>query len=204
MPSARSTAARRSRLPQGISAISRGGAAVAARAAAADGGGRRVGPHVRRLGGLHLPAGLQTATRSSSRPSTDGVTWSAPTRVPGTGFDSFVPGIAADPARPGRIALVTYVRNSSSACAVTKCTFGVSVTSSRRRRRSLDEAAAPRRCRAALHVDWRSQAATSSATTSARRSPAAGSFPFSRSRRGRPPAGSFVSTCSPHLCPKRP
>ncbi len=62
--------------------------------------------------------------------STDGVTWSAPTRVPGTGFDSFVPGIAADPARPGRIALVTYVRNSSSACEVTKCTFGVSVTSS--------------------------------------------------------------------------
>jgi len=62
--------------------------------------------------------------------STDGVRWSAPTRVPGTGFDSFVPGIAADPATAGRIAVVTYVRNSSSACAVTKCTFGVSVTSS--------------------------------------------------------------------------
>jgi hypothetical protein len=61
--------------------------------------------------------------------STDGVTWTAPTRLPGTGFDSFVPGIAADPAKTGRLSLVTYVRNSST-CAVAKCTFGVSVTSS--------------------------------------------------------------------------
>ncbi|MFL6018504.1 MAG: sialidase family protein [Gaiellaceae bacterium] len=61
--------------------------------------------------------------------SVDGLTWTAPTRVPGTGFDSFVPGIAADPAKTGRLSLVTYVRNASS-CAVTACTFGVSVTSS--------------------------------------------------------------------------
>jgi hypothetical protein len=62
--------------------------------------------------------------------STDGAMWSAPTRIPGTGFDSFVPGIAADPARSGRISVVSYIRNYSSACAVTTCTFGVSVTSS--------------------------------------------------------------------------
>jgi hypothetical protein len=61
--------------------------------------------------------------------STDGVTWTAPTRVPGTGFDSFVPGIAADPAKTSRLSLVTYVRNSST-CALAKCRFGVSVTSS--------------------------------------------------------------------------
>jgi hypothetical protein len=62
--------------------------------------------------------------------STDGASWSAPTRVPGTGFDSFVPGIAADPAKSGRISVVTYIRNYSSSCAVTTCTFGVSVTRS--------------------------------------------------------------------------
>jgi hypothetical protein len=61
--------------------------------------------------------------------STDGLRWSAPTRVPGTGFDSFVPGIAADPAKSGRISLVTYSRNSST-CALTDCRFGVSFTSS--------------------------------------------------------------------------
>jgi hypothetical protein len=63
--------------------------------------------------------------------SMDGLTWSPPSRVPGTGFDSFVPAIAADPATPGRISVVTYVRNFSSACELTRCTFGVSVTSSR-------------------------------------------------------------------------
>jgi hypothetical protein len=62
--------------------------------------------------------------------STDGATWSAPTRVPGTGFDSFVPGITADPAKNGRISIVTYVRSSGS-CAVAACTFGVSVTESK-------------------------------------------------------------------------
>ena len=62
--------------------------------------------------------------------STDGVTWTAPKPLPGAGFDSFVPGLAADPAKTGRISLVTYVRNSDT-CAVTTCTFGVAVTSSR-------------------------------------------------------------------------
>jgi hypothetical protein len=62
--------------------------------------------------------------------STDGATWSPPTRVPGAGFDSFVPGIAADPAKTGRIAIDTYVRNSGT-CSAATCTFGVSVTESK-------------------------------------------------------------------------
>jgi hypothetical protein len=61
--------------------------------------------------------------------STDGATWTTPTRVAGTGFDSMLPGIAADPAKTGRLSLVAYVRTSGS-CAAAKCTLGVSVTSS--------------------------------------------------------------------------
>jgi hypothetical protein len=62
--------------------------------------------------------------------STDGTTWSAPTRVPSTGFDSFVPGIAADPDVPGRISIVTYYRNSR-VCTAASCAIGVAVVSSR-------------------------------------------------------------------------
>jgi hypothetical protein len=62
--------------------------------------------------------------------STDGSTWSTPTRVPGTGFDSFVPAIAADPATPGRLALVTYVR-ASAGCSASTCAVGVAMTTSR-------------------------------------------------------------------------
>jgi hypothetical protein len=62
--------------------------------------------------------------------STDGSTWSALKRVPGTGFDSFVPGIAADPSVPGRISIVTYIRNSR-ACGAATCSVGVAVVSSR-------------------------------------------------------------------------
>jgi hypothetical protein len=61
--------------------------------------------------------------------STDGTTWTTPTRVPGTGFDSFVPGIAADPAAPGRLAVVTYVRTSTG-CSLSTCAYGVAVTRS--------------------------------------------------------------------------
>jgi hypothetical protein len=61
--------------------------------------------------------------------STDGATWTTPSRVAGTGFDSLLPGIAADPAKTGRISIVTYVRDSGS-CAAAKCTLGVSVTNS--------------------------------------------------------------------------
>ncbi len=61
--------------------------------------------------------------------SADGVTWTTPVRVPGTGYDSFVPGVAADPAVPGRLAVVTYVRTSPS-CSFARCAYGVSVTRS--------------------------------------------------------------------------
>jgi hypothetical protein len=62
--------------------------------------------------------------------STNGTAWTAPTRVPGTGFDSFVPGIAADPSVPDRVSIVTYVRNST-ACSAATCSLGVAVTRSR-------------------------------------------------------------------------
>jgi hypothetical protein len=62
--------------------------------------------------------------------SVDGKTWTALTRVPGTGFDSFVPGIAADPNVPGRVSVVTYVRKSIS-CSADTCSYGVTVTNSR-------------------------------------------------------------------------
>jgi hypothetical protein len=62
--------------------------------------------------------------------SANGTTWSTPTRVPGAGFDSLVPAIAADPAVPGRLGLVTYVRTSSS-CSAAVCSLGVAMTSSR-------------------------------------------------------------------------
>jgi hypothetical protein len=62
--------------------------------------------------------------------SADGTTWSPPARVPGTGFDSLIPALAADPAVPGRLGLVTYVRTSGS-CDAATCAIGVSFTRSR-------------------------------------------------------------------------
>jgi hypothetical protein len=62
--------------------------------------------------------------------SVDGITWTTLKRVPGMGFDSFVPGIAADPNVPGRVSVVTYVRKSNS-CSARTCAYGVTVTSSR-------------------------------------------------------------------------
>jgi BNR/Asp-box repeat len=56
--------------------------------------------------------------------STDGVTWTMPQRIPGTGLESVVPGIAADPNAPGRLGLVTYVRTSADQ-------IGVAITRSR-------------------------------------------------------------------------
>jgi hypothetical protein len=61
--------------------------------------------------------------------SADGVTWTPLSRVRGTGFENFVPGIAADPQVPGRLAVVSYVRVSDN-CAPNACTFGVAVTRS--------------------------------------------------------------------------
>jgi hypothetical protein len=62
--------------------------------------------------------------------SMDGTTWTSLARVPGTAFDSFVPGIAADPRTPGRISIVTYVRTSNS-CSAATCSLGVAITRSR-------------------------------------------------------------------------
>jgi hypothetical protein len=62
--------------------------------------------------------------------STDGSTWTALRRVRGTGFDSFVPWIAADPSVPGRISIVTYMR-TSVACTPATCAIGVAVVKSR-------------------------------------------------------------------------
>jgi hypothetical protein len=50
--------------------------------------------------------------------STDGVTWTPPARVPidglGSGIEHLLPGLAADPSRPGRLALVYYaLRNGA-------------------------------------------------------------------------------------------
>jgi hypothetical protein len=53
--------------------------------------------------------------------STDGASWTPPQRIPAAGIDRFVPGIAADPNVPGRLAVVTYVRTPAAR-------IGVSVT----------------------------------------------------------------------------
>jgi hypothetical protein len=57
--------------------------------------------------------------------SDDGVHWTNAQRVPGTGFDRFIPGFAADPATPGRLGLLFYWRRNG-ACDPSKCLLGVS------------------------------------------------------------------------------
>src|SRR5262249_5076549 len=59
--------------------------------------------------------------------STDGSNWTPLRRVPGAGFDSFVPGIAADPSVPGRISIVAYLRAS----VLLTTAIGVAVVRSR-------------------------------------------------------------------------
>ncbi len=61
--------------------------------------------------------------------STDGgSTWTAPVRVPtaptSSSVDAFIPGLAADPARPGHLALV-YAWYSTAACRGGACTLGI-------------------------------------------------------------------------------
>jgi hypothetical protein len=46
--------------------------------------------------------------------SADGITWSPVTRVPTGGGDAELPGLDADPSRPGRLALAYYVYRGSS------------------------------------------------------------------------------------------
>ena len=65
--------------------------------------------------------------------STDGVTWTAPTRIPlspvSSTFDAFIPGLAADPAHPGRLGLV-YGFFTPGSCARGACTLEMGFTMS--------------------------------------------------------------------------
>jgi hypothetical protein len=56
--------------------------------------------------------------------STDGIIWSPTARVGGGGADVFVPGIAADPSLPGRLAVVRYLLSPGN-------TIGAEYTTSR-------------------------------------------------------------------------
>jgi hypothetical protein len=65
--------------------------------------------------------------------STDGVTWSSPTRVPlgGTAstLDAMIPGIGADPTRPGHLGLV-YAYFKPGSCAKSACELGIAFVQS--------------------------------------------------------------------------
>jgi len=65
--------------------------------------------------------------------STDGVTWTAPVRVPvaqpDSTLDAMIPGIAADPARPGKLALV-YAYYTPHSCDKRACTLGIAFAQS--------------------------------------------------------------------------
>jgi len=62
-----------------------------------------------------------------------GLTWTVPSRVPlaaaSSAVDAFIPGIAADPAQPGRLALV-YAWYSTTACRAGACSLGIGLTTS--------------------------------------------------------------------------
>jgi hypothetical protein len=60
--------------------------------------------------------------------STDGMTWSVPTRVT-SGGDAFIPGLAADPSHPGRLAIV-YAHYYGT-CSRAPCVLGMSLVQSR-------------------------------------------------------------------------
>jgi hypothetical protein len=59
--------------------------------------------------------------------STDGITWTAPTRIT-RGSDAFIPGLAADPVHAGHLAMV-YAHYYT--CSGTPCTLGMSFVQSR-------------------------------------------------------------------------
>jgi BNR repeat-like domain len=65
--------------------------------------------------------------------STDGVTWSSPTRVPlsptSSTLDAMIPGLGADPTRPGHLALV-YAYYTPGSCAKGACTLGIAFVQS--------------------------------------------------------------------------
>jgi hypothetical protein len=62
-----------------------------------------------------------------------GLTWSTPVRVPivaaTSGIDVFLPGLAADPAQPGHLALV-YAYFTVAGCRGGACTLGIGFTTS--------------------------------------------------------------------------
>ena len=59
--------------------------------------------------------------------STDGMTWTAPLRIT-SGVDAFIPGLAADSAHPGRLALV-YAHYYGT-CSRSPCVLGMSIVQS--------------------------------------------------------------------------
>jgi hypothetical protein len=62
-----------------------------------------------------------------------GVTWTPAARIPlaaaSSAIDTFIPGLAADPAQPGRLALV-YAWFSTAACRAGACALGIGFTTS--------------------------------------------------------------------------
>lgn len=84
-----------------------------------------------------------------------GLTWTAPARVgitpASSSIDAFIPGLAADPARPGHLALV-YTYFDSTACRHDACTLGIGFTTSSDRGATWS---APRRLHAQpFSTDW--------------------------------------------------
>lgn len=65
--------------------------------------------------------------------STDGVAWTAPTRVPvapvASTLDAMIPGLGADPSRPGHLAVV-YAYFTPHSCARGNCTLGIAFAQS--------------------------------------------------------------------------
>ena len=61
--------------------------------------------------------------------STDGATWTAPTRI-STNGSAFIPGLAADPSHPGALAVV-YAHYYGSCLTQGPCTLGISFEQSR-------------------------------------------------------------------------
>ncbi|MGH2972748.1 MAG: sialidase family protein [Gaiellaceae bacterium] len=65
--------------------------------------------------------------------SVDGVTWTAPTRVPdapvSSSLDAMIPGLGADPAHPGHLGLV-YAYYTPGSCAKGACTLGIAFVQS--------------------------------------------------------------------------
>ena len=79
--------------------------------------------------------------------SADGLTWSAPTRIPLAPASStvsfFIPGLAADPLHPGRLGLV-YAYFQAGSCRKGACLLGIGFAQSRDAGEDVVDAAARR------------------------------------------------------------